>query len=445
MEVVHARCCGLDGHKKTVVAGALLTQKDGTVVRRRHTFGTMTAEVLALREWLDGLRIDHVALESTGVYWRPVFNLLEAGRTIVLVNAQHRAKVPGRKTDIQDAAWLADLLRHGLVRASFIPPAPLRALRALTRYRKTLGRTRADEVNRRQTTLEGAHLKRAAVATDGLGLSGREMLSALLGGEADPAVRAALARGRRRAKLPALRQALDGRVEPHHRVVLAQLLAHIEFLEDAIADLESAIAGHLTAQEAASPPGGDETTQESPPAAPAPAAPVSKLPVVTAREAVALLQTIPGVGQTAATAIVAEIGTDMTRFPTAKPRASWAGLCPGNKESGGKRLSSRITNGTVWRRARLGECARRAARTRNTYLAAQYYRLARRRGPQKAAVAVAHSILVIAYHVLHDQQPYGDLGADYFDRLDHRATTRRARRYVQHLQRLGYAVTPPAP
>ncbi len=437
MEVVHTRCCGLDVHKKTVVACVLLTQDDGRLVRRLHTFGTMTVELLALRDWLDELGIEHVALESTGVYWRPVFNLLEAGRTVVLVNPQHLSRVPGRKTDVKDAEWLADLLRHGLVRASFIPPAPIRALRELTRYRKTLVRMRADEVNRLQKTLEGANLKLAAVATDVLGLSGREMLYALLGGEADPAVLAELARGKLRVKLPALRQALDGRVEPHHRVVLAQLLAHIEFLEAAIADLETAITQHLAEPQAPSAPSGGQPTRE-------PHLPTT-VPALTEREAVALLQTIPGVGQTAATAIVAEIGTDMTRFPTAKHLASWAGLCPGNKESGGKRLSGRITKGNGWLRAMLGECAWSAARTRSTYLAAQYHRLARRRGPQKAAVAVAHSILVIAYHVLHDHQPYADLGADYFDRLDHRAAARRARRYVHHLQHLGYTVTPPAP
>jgi transposase len=263
--------------------------------------------------------------------------------------------------------------------------------------------------------LEDANLKRAAVATDVLGLSGREMLAALLGGEADPAVLADLARGKLRAKLPALRQALAGRVQAHHRVVLSQLLAHIEFLEDAIAELTATI----TQQQAAA-------TDQA--------------------QAVALLRTIPGVGETAAAAIVAEIGTDMTRFPTAKHLASWAGVCPGNKESAGKRLSGRITKGNTWLRAMLGECAWSASRKRGTYLAAQYHRLARRRGPPKAVVAVAHRILVIAYHVLRDREPYGDLGAAYFERLDQRAARQRQRYHVPRLQQLGYTVTlSPAP
>jgi transposase len=404
MQVVHPRCCGLDVHKRSVVACVLLTQADGTVRRQVRTFGTMTADLLALADWLAGLGVAQVALESTGVYWRPVFNLLEEGRTIVLVNPQHMKAVPGRKTDVKDAEWLADLLRHGLLRASFIPPRPIRELRELTRYRKTLVQQRADEVNRLQKTLEGANLKLASVATDILGVSGRAMLEALLGGEQDPEALAELARGRLRAKLPALRQALVGRVRPHHLVLVGQLLAHIDYLEAAIARLQEEI-----------------DRCQAPFAA-----------------AVQLLQTIPGVGEVVAAAIVAEIGTDMSRFPTAKHLASWAGVCPGNKESAGKRLSGRTTKGNVWLRAMLGEVAWSVARSRGTYLAAQYRRLARRRGPQKAAVAVAHSVLVIVYHMLRDGCVYADLGADYFGTID---AERRQRHHVRRLEQLGYTVT----
>ena len=404
MEVVHPRCCGLDVHKQSVVACVLLTEGDGTVRKQVRTFGTKTDDLLALADWLASLDVAQVALESTGVYWRPVFNILEEGRTVVLVNPRHLKAVPGRKTDVKDAEWLADLLRHGLLRASFIPPAPIRELRELTRYRKTLVQERGAEANRLHKTLEGANVKLAAVATDILGVSGRDMLAALLGGEQDPEVLAELARGRLRAKLPALRRALAGRVRPHHLVLIGQILAHIDFLEESIAQVQREI----------------ERCQ-------APVAP-----------AVALLQTIPGVGEVAAVAIVAEIGTDMARFPSAKHLASWAGVCPGHKESTGKRLSGRTTRGNVWLRAMLGEVAWSAARSRGTYLAALYRRLARRRGKQKAALAVAHSVLVSAYHMLRDGRPYDDLGPDHFDRMD---AARIQRHHVQRLQQLGYTVT----
>jgi transposase len=404
MQVIHERCCGLDVHNKTVVACVLRTRADGTLERLVRTFGTMTADLLALSDWLADLGVKQIALESTGVYWRPVFNILEEGRTLVLVNPQHIKHVPGRKTDVKDAEWLADLLRHGLLQPSFIPPAPIRELRELTRYRKTLVQARTDEVNRLQKTLEGANLKLAAVATSVLGVSGRAMLEALLGGEQDPLVLAEVARGKLRAKLPALRKALEGRVQPHHLVLLGQLLAHIDFLDASIAQVEQAI----------------EARQ----------APFA--------EAIELLQTIPGVGAVVATALVAEIGTDASRFPSAKHLASWAGVCPGNKQSGGKRLSGRTTKGNVWLRAMLGEAAWSIARSRGSYLAAQYYRLARRRGKNKAAMAVAHSLLVIVYCVLRDHQPYRELGFEYFDQRD---AARLERHHVQRLQQLGYTVT----
>jgi len=404
MQVVHERCCGLDVHKKTVVACVLLTHPDGTVERQVRTFGTMTGDLLALGDWLRQLGVRQVALESTGVYWRPVYNLLEDdGRTLLLVNPQHMKAVPGRKTDVRDSEWLADLLRHGLLQPSFIPPAPIRALRELTRYRKTLVQQRADEINRLQKALEGANVKLAAVASNVVGASGRAMLEALLAGQRDPEVLAELARGRLRAKLPELRQALVGRVQPHHLILLRQILDHMEFLEGAIERLQGEIEALLPAYE----------------------------------EALALLQTIPGVRAVAAAAILAEIGTDMSRFPSAKHLASWAGVCPGNKQSGGKRLKGPTTKGNVWLRGILGEAAWGSVKRRETYFHAQFERLARRRGRHKAVMAVAHSLLVTIYYVLRERRPYRELGADYFDRLD---ATRLQRHHVRRLEQLGFAV-----
>jgi transposase len=277
MQVLHERCCGLDVHKKTVVACVLVTSSDGRVERTIRTFGTMTRDLLALSDWLDQFGVTHIVLESTGVYWRPVFNILEEGRVIVLVNPQHLKTVPGRKTDVKDSEWLADLLRHGLLKPSFIPPAPVRELRELTRYRKTLVQARTDEINRLQKVLEGANLKLAVVVSDILGVSARAMLAGLLGGEQDSETLAELARGRLRTKLPALRRALEGRVKPHHLVLIGQTLAHIDFLEESIGQVQHAIEQRL----------GSFT------------------------EAVELLQTIPGVGEVVATALVAEIGTDV--------------------------------------------------------------------------------------------------------------------------------------
>lgn len=404
MRVMHARCCGLDVHKKSVVACVICTQADGTVQQQTRTFGTMTADLLALADWLSVLGVTAVALESTGVYWKPVFNLLEEGRTIILVNPQHIKALPGRKTDVKDSEWLADLLRHGLVQPSFIPPAPVRELRELTRYRKTLVQERAQEINRLHKVLEGANIKLAAVATDVMGASGRAMLSTLTDGEQDADALAELARGRLRAKLPELRQALLGRVRPHQRILLGRILAHIAFLEESLAALQGEMEGYLAPFE----------------------------------EAITLLQTLPGVSAVAAGALVAEIGDDMTRFPSAKHLASWAGVCPGNKQSGGKRLSGTTTKGNVWLRGILGEVAWAAARTRGTYFHAQYHRLARRRGTQKAIVAVAHSILTVIYCMLRDGTPYHELGAGYFDTLE---TARIERHHVHRLEQLGYTVT----
>lgn len=404
MQVIYPRCAGLDVHKKMVVVCILLTQATGAVEKVIRTFSTMTADLLALDEWLRSLQIEHLALESTGVFWHPVYNLLEDGRTIILVNPQHMRAVPGRKTDVKDAEWLADLLRHGLLKASFIPPQPIRDLREVTRYRKTLIQERAQEVNRLQKVLEGANIKLAAVATDVLGKSGRQMLDALIAGTQDAEVLAELARGRLRAKLPELRLALDGRVQPHHRFLLTRILAHIDFLEESLQQVQQEIEQRLTPFE----------------------------------EAMSLAQSIVGIQETAAAAILAEIGTDMSRFPSDKHLASWADACPGNKQSGGKILSSAIRPGNPHLKAILAEVVWAISHTKDNYLSAQYHRIARRRGKQKAVVAVSHSVLVILYHVLRDKKPYSDLGADYFDKLD---TKRIERHHVPRLEQLGYTVT----
>lgn len=404
MEVVYTRCCGLDVHKKSVTACVLITEADGDVKKAVRSFPTMTADLLALSDWLTTLEVRHIAMESTGIYWRPVFNILEEGRTVILVNAQHMKAVPGRKTDVKDSEWLADLLRHGLLKPSFIPPAPIRELRELTRYRTTLIHERTAEVNRLHKVLECANIKLGAVASEVMGVSGRAMLDALLAGERDPEVLANLAKGRLRQKLPALRKALEGRVKPHHLVLLERHLAHIDFLEESIQQVQAEVERCL----------------------------------VPFQEAIQLLQTIPGVSEIAAGAIIAEIGSDMSRFPSAKHLAAWAGVCPGNRQSGGKRLGSRVRQGDTWLKGILGEVAWAISRRNDNYLSAQYHRLARRRGKLKAAVAVAHSVLVVAYHILDEQQPYQDLGKDYFDKLDQ---DRLQRHHVRRLEALGFEVS----
>ncbi len=404
MQVVHARCCGLDVHKKDVKACVLLTHPDGTTTSQVRTFSTMTDGLLALADWLRGLAVIPVAMESTGVYWRPVYNILEADCQVLLVNAQHIKAVPGRKTDVKDSEWLADLLRHGLLTPSFIPPAPIRELRDLTRYRKTLIGERAQEANRLQKVLETANIKLAMVATNVLGVSGRQMLMALLDGEQDAEALAELARGRLREKLPLLRRALVGRIQPYHLILIERILAHIDFLEESLLALQQEVDRCL----------------------------------VPFAQAVALLTTIPGVNERAASTIVAEIGTNMAQFPTAAHLASWAGVCPGNRESGGKRKSGKPREGNHWLKAVLGEVAWVVTRTRDNYLVAQYQRIARRRGRLKAIGAVMHTVLVIAYHILREGTPYRELGADYFDTLN---TARLERHHVNRLKALGYEVT----
>jgi transposase len=402
MEVLYRVCCGLDVHKKIVVACLRFPGPKGKRAEEVRTFGTTTRELLRLADWLTAAGCTHIAMESTGVYWRPVYQILEGGFELLLVNAQHVKMVPGRKTDIKDCQWIARLLEHGLLRSSFVPPAPLRELRELTRYRRQLIEEHTREVNRVQKLLETANIKLGDVASDVFGASGRAMLKALIAGERDAEKLADLARGLLRKKEAQLREALMGRVTDHHVFMLQGLLAHVEFLDQQIALFDARI---------------EEQTR----------------PFAAALER---LDTITGVARRSAEQIVAELGDDMSRFPTAANAASWTGICPGNNESAGKRKSGKTRKGNRWLRATLVECARGAIRARDSYLAAQYHRIARRRGDKKAIVAVGHSILVAAWHVLRDGVAYRDLGPGYFDRLNRE---RLIRHYTQRLAELGVA------
>jgi transposase len=408
MQVLYTHCAGLDVHKKTVVACLITPDPQGGWQHEVRSFSTMTRDLLALSDWLLEAGGTHVAMESRGEYWKPVFNILEVHFTVLLVNAQHIKAVPGRKTDVKDAQWIAELLQHGLLRASFIPPVVQRELRELTRHRTTFVRERATLVNRVQKVLESANIKLASVATDVLGVSGRAMLQALIAGETDTGAMAELAKGRLREKREQLGQALEGRVQAHHRFVLTELLGQINNLEDTLARFNEQIEAYR--------------------------APFA--------EAVELLDTIPGVGQETAEVIVAEMGADMSRFPTARHLAAWAGLAPGNHESAGKQRTGRTRKGNQALRQGLIQAAHAAAHTKNTYLAAQYHRLAARRGSKRAIVAVAHSMLVIAYWLLSRHEPYRELGGDYFDRQRPAAT---AKRLVRRLENLGYHVLLEAP
>jgi transposase len=400
MRVVHERCCGLDVHKRTVVACVLTPEGQQT-----RTFATMTPDLIALSDWLHSMGVSRVAMESTGVFWQPIYNVLEGtGIDMLVANARHIKAVPGRKTDVKDAEWLADLLRHGLIRGSAIPSRARRELRELVRYRLSLSRQRAQVAHRIHKVLEGANVKLSSVVTDIMGVSGRAMLEALITGTESPEMIAELARGALRRKRGQLVDALEGLVGPNQRLLLASHLRNLDFLTAEIDRLSLEIEEQLR----------------------------------PSQELLKRLDTIPGVGQRVAQAILAEIGTDVSRFPTGSHLASWARLCPSNDESAGKRRSSHIGPGNPWLRATLVEAAWAATHATHTYLAAQYRRLAARRGHKRALIAVAHTILIIAYRIIRDGGTYEDLGSNYFDERNRRATLRRS---VQRLERLGYKVT----
>jgi transposase len=440
MKLVYERCCGQDVHKKIVVA-CLVLVSNGQRHKQMRTFRTTTQELLLLVDWLRAAGCTHVAMESTGVYWRPIFNLLEGHVEILVVNAQHIKAVLGRKTDVRNAEWIADLLAHGLLKGSFIPPGEQRDLRELTRYRCSLVEERDRAVNRLQKTLEDTNLKLADVATDILGKSARAMLEAMLAGETDPHVLAGLARGRLKSKSAELEQALVGTLTPLHHFLLGEHLRLIDSLDEAIQRVGQQIETRMRELED---PSAEQTTGVAPSRQQEEGGTVDQpseqeeQPALTWAQAIVLLCSIPGISRRAAEVILAEIGLDMSRFPSAGHLASWAGMCPGNHESAGKRLSGRTRKGSPWLRKILVETADAAAHTKNTYLAAQYRRLATRGGPKKAMVAVGHSMLVIIYHVLRDQKAYSELGGNYFDERNRQATERRL---VRRLEKLGYEVS----
>jgi len=407
MDVMVDRCAGLDVGKDEVV-GCVRTPASSGKGRRSElrVFATFTSGLEELAEWLSANEVSEVVMEATGQYWKPIWYLLEdRGFDLKLVNARHVKIVPGRKTDLADAAWLAELLEHGLLRGSFVPPAAIRELRDLTRYRKRLIQNHTAETQRVQKVLEDAGIKLDSVASDVLGVSGRAMLRALIDGERDPEALAELAKGVLRKKIPMLREALRGRFREHHATMLRITIDHIDYLEAAIATLDGEIDRVM-------------------------------VPFAEARDH---LDTITGVGKRVAESIIAEIGVDMTRFPSAAHLASWAGVCPGNNITGGKRRSGATAKGNRWLGEILNQAAVAASHTRDTYLAAQYWRLARRIGKKKAAVAVAHSILVICWHLLANNCDYQDLGGDWFTRrID---TDKRRDHLIRQLHELGYAVS----
>jgi transposase len=404
MDTLYPHCAGLDVHKDTVVACVRHKLANGCVGKEVRTFGTMTRDLLELADWLTTEQVTHAAMESTGVYWKPVFNLLDGLVALLLVNAQHIKQVPGRKTDVKDCEWLAELLQHGLLRKSFVPPEPIRELRELTRQRAQLVAEKARVANRLQKVLEDANIKLGSVASDVLGKSGRAMLEAISAGETDPEKLAGLALGRLRAKKEPLRLALQGRITEHHRFLVRLFLDQVAGLETLVGRLEARIEEVLPPFE----------------------------------DAVQRLATIPGISRQVAEAIIAEVGSDMSVFPSAGQLASWAGMCPGNDQSAGKRRSGRTTKGSRWLRQVLVQAAWAASHTKATYLRAQYYRLAGRRGRKRALLAVAHSLLGIVYHVLLRGTTYQELGANYFERQDE---NRLVKHLVKRLESLGHQVT----
>ncbi len=404
MDSVYQCCCGLDVHKETVAACLRKIGDDGKTHIEKRTYLTMTKELLALSDWMTSEGVTHVAMESTGVYWKPIWNILEGGFTVLLVNARHIKQVPGRKTDMKDCEWIAQLLQHGLLNASFVPPTPIRELRDLTRHRAKIIGEQATVANRIQKTLEDANIKLASVATDVMGVSGRAMLKAIISGQEDPKVLAEHAKKRLRGKIPQLKLALEGRVTEHHRFMLKMLLDQCEYLESLVKQLDSRIEDVMRPFE----------------------------------ESVELLKGIPSVEQRTAENLIAEIGNNMDQFPSAEHLASWAGMCPGNNESAGKRQSGKTPKGNRWLRRTLNQSAWAASHTKDTYLSAQYRRLASRRGKKRAIVAIGHTMLKIVYHMLKHKVSYHDLGSDYLDRINAESLKRHL---VKRLEKLGHKVT----
>ncbi|MDI6915657.1 MAG: IS110 family transposase [Desulfitobacteriaceae bacterium] len=400
MDVMYTHCCGLDVHKKNVVACTLTPE--GKEIR---TFLTMTYDLIALGDWLKSKGCTHVAMESTASYWKPIYNLLELEEfKVMVVNAKHIKNVPGRKTDVKDAEWIAGLLQHGLLRGSYIPTREQRELRELIRYRRSMIDERAREINRIQKVLEGANIKLSSVASDVLGKSGRAMLEAMIQGQENPEALSELAKGRLKSKKADLQKAMHGLMGTHQKLMLDNQLKHIDFMDEIIAKLDEEVKARMLPFE----------------------------------EDLELLDTIPGVGRRTAEQILAEAGTDMDQFPSAAHLCSWAGVAPGNNESAGKRKSGKARKGNQKLRSALVEAARAASHTKETYLASQYYRIAARRGANRAALAVAHSILTIAYHILKKRQPYIELGPSYYEERKRQTVVKQS---IKKLEALGFKVT----
>jgi transposase len=403
MEIIIERCCGIDVHKKTIVACLITGQpheKPKTAIR---TFSTMTRDLLACRDWLVSEGCTQVAMESTGVYWKPVFNILEDSMEVILANARMVKNVPGRKTDVKDCQWIAELLRHGLIKGSFIPPKPIRELRDLTRYRQKLIHQRSSEINRLQKFLEDANIKLSSVVTDITGVSAQEMIQHLIQEDMTSQEMAQLAKGRLRNKIEPLEKSLEGYLSDHHRLILRLSLQMIASYDEAIENLNTEIEKRMEPH----------------------------------REISQRLSTIPGVKKKTIESLIAEIGTDMSRFPSHAHLASWAGVSPGNNESAGKRKSGRTTHGDKWLKATLVEAAWAASKTKGSYLKSRYHRLASRRGKKRAALAVGHTILITAYHIIKEQLVYKELGAEFFDRLNEQHLLNRL---TKRIAALGYKV-----
>ncbi len=403
METIYRSCCGLDVHSRNVQACVRRMGKDGHIHPEVRTFSTMTRDLLALADWLSSEEVTHVAMESTGVYWKPIYNILEGRFTILLVNARHIKNVPGRKTDVQDCQWLAQLLQCGLLKGSFVPDRPQRELRDLTRQRVQLINEKSAVVNRIHKVLEDANIKLGTVATDILGKSGRDMLRALIQAEKEPGEMAELARRKLRGKIPQLRLALEGQVTDHHRFLLGELINHLEYLEGQIERFSQRI------EEVSGP----------------------------FEEAIHEVARLPGLEKCSAENVIAEIGKNMGQFPSEDHLSSWAGMCPGNNESAGKKKSGKTTKGSRWLRRALTQAAWAASKKKGSYFQAQYRRLVGRRGKKRALIAVGHSLLVAIYHVLKDRTGYKELGADHFDNIN---SKRLVPYLVKRLQNIGYAV-----